>query len=222
LGAAGALSGDANSAVSFDGVNDLVSVGSAGLSGSFSLELWAFLAGPGSAGATSYATLLGYDGSHRLLWQTWPGSGKLLVQFDGNFFSSVSVSANAWHHVVYVFDGAAERFYVDGAAAGSHATTVPVWNQPFELGSYDGVDYLLKGRLDEVAVYGKALSAAQVGAHFAARAGSSACADITGASAQSYVPVQADVGSTLRVLVTASNTAGSASATSAPTAAVTP
>src|SRR3982750_4322133 len=148
-GGGGALSGDANSAVSFDGVNDLVSVGSPGLSGAFSLELWAFLAGPGSAGATSYATLLGYDGSHRVLWQTWPGSGKLLVQFDGNFFSSVSVSANAWHHVVYVFDGSAERFYVDGVAAGSHATTLPVWNQPFQLGSYDGADYMLKGRLDE-------------------------------------------------------------------------
>jgi hypothetical protein len=221
LGAAGALTGDANTAAGFDGVNDLVSLGNPGLTGPFSLELWAFLAGPGSTGATSYATLLGYDYTHRILWQTWPGSGQLLAQFDGNFFSS-SVSANTWHHVVYVFDGATERFYVDGSAAGSHPTTLPVWNAPFLLGSFESADYMLNGRLDEVAVYAKALSAAQVSGHFAARTGSSACADVAGATGQSYVPVQADVGATLRVVVTASNSAGSASATSAPTAAIAP
>jgi hypothetical protein len=188
------------------------------LTGAFSIELWAFLAGPGSTGATSYATLLGYDDTHRLLWQTWPGSGKLLAQFDGNFFSSSSVSGNAWHHIVYVFDGSAERFYVDGVAAGSHATTLPAWNTPFQLGSYDATNYMLNGRLDEVALYAKALSAAQVSSHFAARSGSSSCAVIAGANAQTYVPVQADVGATLRVVVTATNTAGSATATSAPTA----
>ncbi|HXG76564.1 MAG TPA: PQQ-dependent sugar dehydrogenase, partial [Gaiellaceae bacterium] len=47
------------------------------------------------------------------------------------------------------------------------------------------------------------------------------CADIQGANAQSYVLGAADVGSRLRVRVTASNTVGSASADSAPTAVVT-
>ena len=81
---------------------------------------------------------------------------------------------------------------------------------------------MLNGRLDEVAVYAKALSAAQVSGHFAARGGSSGCVDIAGATAQTYVPSQADVGATLRVAVNASNTAGSATATSAPTAAIAP
>jgi fibronectin type 3 domain-containing protein len=46
------------------------------------------------------------------------------------------------------------------------------------------------------------------------------CADIAGATSQSYTVVNADVGHTLRVRVTATNTAGSASATSDPTATV--
>jgi len=46
------------------------------------------------------------------------------------------------------------------------------------------------------------------------------CASIAGPIGQSYVLVSADVGSTIRVVVTASNSAGSASATSAQTAAV--
>jgi Concanavalin A-like lectin/glucanases superfamily len=169
LGAAGALTGDANTSVSLDGVDDAVSFANPNLSGPFSIELWAFLAGPGSSGALGYATLVGYDYTHRLLWQTY-GSNQLLAQFDGNFFSSTPVSANAWHHIVYSFDGTSERFYVDGQAAGVHATTLPVWNQPFRLGSFDaGPHYKLNGVLDEVALYGRALSAAEVQAHYANR-----------------------------------------------------
>ncbi|HKP19223.1 MAG TPA: GDSL-type esterase/lipase family protein [Gaiellaceae bacterium] len=47
--------------------------------------------------------------------------------------------------------------------------------------------------------------------------GGGGCADIPGATASSYTPVTADVGSTLRVAVTATNLGGSASATSNPT-----
>jgi len=48
------------------------------------------------------------------------------------------------------------------------------------------------------------------------------CAAIAGATAQAYALVAADVGSTLRVAVTASNAGGSASAESEPTAVVVP
>jgi acid phosphatase type 7 len=47
------------------------------------------------------------------------------------------------------------------------------------------------------------------------------CVDIAGASAASYVAQAADVGSTLRSVVTAANAAGSTAATSAPTGAIT-
>jgi len=47
------------------------------------------------------------------------------------------------------------------------------------------------------------------------------CADIVGANGQTYNPANADVGSTLRVHVTATNSAGSSAATSAATAPVT-
>src|SRR5204862_6948273 len=47
-----------------------------------------------------------------------------------------------------------------------------------------------------------------------------ACADIAGATSASYQLTASDVGKTLRVQVTASNTAGSANATSSATAAV--
>jgi hypothetical protein len=50
--------------------------------------------------------------------------------------------------------------------------------------------------------------------------GGAGCADIAGATAQTYVLAAADVGSTIRVVVTGTNGAGSTSATSAQTAVV--
>jgi Polysaccharide lyase len=52
-------------------------------------------------------------------------------------------------------------------------------------------------------------------------AGGGSCAPISGATAASYILTAADVGSTLRASVTASNSAGSTSASSDPTAVVT-
>ncbi len=125
--------------------------------GPFTIELWAFLKGSGSTGAVGYATLAGYDWTHRLLWST--GNGSLLAQFDGNFFSTASASLNAWHQIVYSFDGSAEHFYIDGVPAGSHPTTLPRWQSPFYLGAYDLNNYMFNGRLDDAAVYSKALTA---------------------------------------------------------------
>src|SRR5581483_11647622 len=48
------------------------------------------------------------------------------------------------------------------------------------------------------------------------------CADIAGATAQTYVLQAADIGTTLRVVVTGTNAGGSASATSAQTSLVQP
>ena len=48
------------------------------------------------------------------------------------------------------------------------------------------------------------------------------CLPITGATAESYRPVSADVGHSLKVFVTATSTAGTANATTVPTAAVSP
>ncbi len=207
-----------NTSVALDGATGAVSLPNPNLSGPFTIELWAFLKGSGSTGAVGYATLAGYDWTHRLLWST--GNGSLLAQFDGNFFSTASASLNAWHQIVYSFDGSAEHFYIDGVPAGSHPTTLPRWQSPFYLGAYDLNNYLFNGRLDDAAVYSKALT------------DGSGCLRITVpairvAARRSLVrrvrptaPVAADVGSTLQVSVTAQNSAGSAVAQSVPTGAV--
>ena len=56
--------------------------------------------------------------------------------------------------------------YVDGRPAGSHATAQPVWNRPFQIGAYGAKNYLFNGFVDDVALYGKALSASDIRSHY--------------------------------------------------------
>jgi Concanavalin A-like lectin/glucanases superfamily len=175
LGQPGALVGDADTSAAFGGVDGLVSIPNGGLpegGASFSLEAWTYCVGNSRTGAIGYGTIMGSgaDLNHRLLYNT--GNGQLLTQFDGDFHSTTNASPvlNAWHHVVYTFDSSAstERLYLDGGLAGAHTTTLPTWNASFDLGAYDAADYMWNGRLDEVAIYGTALSPGRVAAHFGA------------------------------------------------------
>ncbi len=70
------------------------------------------------------------------------------------------------------FDGSTARLYVNGALAGSTGATYALNTQrPLRMasGATDRApDYFLPGRVDEVAVYGSALAAARVQAHYTA------------------------------------------------------
>jgi hypothetical protein len=165
-GTVGAI-GEGDTSASFNGKAGYVQAPNLGLAGPFSIELWGFLRGRGGDGSFDtggYGTLLGYNFTHRLLWSTV--DRRMLAQFDGDFWSTVPVSLSAWHQIVYVFNGAVERFYVDRQPAGMHATTRPTWNQPFQIGAFGGSVYLFNGLIDDVAFYDHALSADEVSAHY--------------------------------------------------------
>ena len=74
------------------------------------------------------------------------------------------ISTGAWHHITYTFDGTTHRLYVDGTAGTSSTTTAPQTATPTQtyLGSYDGINEFLYGSLDDVRVYNRLLSAADV------------------------------------------------------------
>jgi PKD repeat protein len=177
LGAAGALTGDANTAVGFNGADEYVNVPftSALNPASFTVEAWAFVTG----GQGTYRSLVTsrdfasgnargyilYAGSNDR-WQFWTGSG------PWNVVEGPAVTLNQWTHVVGTFDGATARLYVNGTlVASSAAAYLANTLRPLRIasGNTDGpANYFLPGRVDEAAVYGSALSATRVQAHFAA------------------------------------------------------
>jgi hypothetical protein len=180
LGVAGALSGDSNTAVGFNGTNEYVNVPyTAALNpASFTVEAWAFVTGGqgtfrslvtsrdyAAGNARGYILYAGNDNN----WQLWTGNG------GWNVLDGPAVTLNQWTHLVGTYDGATMRLYVNGIlAASTSAGYLQNAQRPLRVasGNTDGAaDYFLPGSVDEVAVYGSALSDARVSAHFAAATG---------------------------------------------------
>jgi hypothetical protein len=82
---------------------------------------------------------------------------------DSNSVSGPAPAAQTWVHLVCVYDGAGIRLYRDGSLAGSlnGAAADFTGASAFYLGASAGTA-ALDGRLDEVAVYSRALTAAEV------------------------------------------------------------
>ena len=81
--------------------------------------------------------------------------------------ATATISANAFYHVAFTNDGAALRLYIDGQPAGSAATTLtPVTNtEPVVIGAESttlGIISFWKGLIDEVELYDRALSDAEI------------------------------------------------------------
>lgn len=170
-GAEGVLGGG-NPAVSFDGEEQFVLVpdsSSLDLGSAMTYEAWVKRASFG-------------DGGQRTIVDK--GSGSFLVRVDGDDHlllrvnsvanlaeSTTAIADEDWHHVVATVDGSTCKIYLDGADVTSPVGEgSAVANElPLVIGAVDGgTSGYFDGILDEVAVYGMALSAAQVEAHYEA------------------------------------------------------
>ncbi|MFP9060506.1 malectin domain-containing carbohydrate-binding protein [Natrialbaceae archaeon A-chndr2] len=99
---------------------------------------------------------------------------RLYVDIDGTsnrFASNTVLEEDRWYHVVVVYDGAAEetRLYVDGQldTTSQAVSSIPAYNSSLTIGELDtnrGAEF--NGRIDEVRLYDRALSTAEVGSLF--------------------------------------------------------
>ncbi|MGI5274205.1 LamG-like jellyroll fold domain-containing protein [Nonomuraea sp. CA-218870] len=97
--------------------------------------------------------------------------------------STGTVNDGQWHHVVLTVAGEDQTLYLDGQQAGTTTGAGTAWRTYATIGNGvtdpakspavpSGVQaFPLQGQMDEVALYGKPLTAAEVQAHYAARAG---------------------------------------------------
>jgi len=96
-----------------------------------------------------------------------------LFFFNGNerdelLIGKTKIERWEWHHLVYVREGAKVSVYLDGELEikGKAAVTLPpTVKQVFIGGRNDGYANF-EGRIDEAAVYGRALSAEEVRKHY--------------------------------------------------------
>jgi hypothetical protein len=174
LGAAGAILHDVNTAVTFNGTSEFVTVpyNAALNSAAFSVEIWAFPTGGagafrGAIGNRSGGVLgwILYAGDDNV-WQFWINDGGLA----GSMVAVVggTVTLNVWTHLVATFDGVTARLIINGVAVASATPTyTPNAEADLTIGlNEEGGTFYFPGKLDEAAVYGAALTEAQALAHY--------------------------------------------------------
>jgi hypothetical protein len=78
---------------------------------------------------------------------------------------------NTWHHVAFVYDGAAGKIYIDGRLDASQPLTgnIQTNNQPVRIGAWGTLygcggtpNRFFYGKIDEVAVYQIALAQEEI------------------------------------------------------------
>jgi len=92
-----------------------------------------------------------------------PGGG---VNVGGHkeVFSNTRLPTNTWSHVAVTWNGATLRLYVNGVQVASRAVagTLPTTSNPLRIGGNANWGEYFAGAIDEVRVYNRALSAAEV------------------------------------------------------------
>jgi hypothetical protein len=223
LGQPGALNGDSDTAVRFQPSTGGVDIpGSASLNygDNVTYEVWLkLLALPPSGTTGNIMSKSSGTAAFRVL-----PTGQLMLRKSGATDiagSTVNLSVdNSFHYIVMTKNGPSVHIYVDGVDVTGPVSNLTLTNNTADLAISHhpfGTSDALNAVVDEAAVYSHALTAGQVASHYAAGTSGGGCVNISGATGQSYTIASGDVGSAMRVVVTASNSGGSSTANSAQT-----
>ena len=168
-GATRTTTGKFGSALTFDGVNDLVTVAdsaSLDLTNRATLEAWVNPTALGSA----WRTALLKEQAGQLVYALYANndfsrpSGHLYT--TGDLFASGTspLPLNTWSHLAMTWDGTTQRIFVNGAQVGSAAVGGTLVNSAGALrfGGNNVWAEWFAGRLDEIRVYDRALTQSEL------------------------------------------------------------
>lgn len=114
-------------------------------------------------GAPSYQIQFKSDGTVQCFLQQSDGTNNAVQ-------STATVNDGTWHHIAFVDYGSGAELFVDGASEGTSATSVGTVDPPGALGIgadvQNAADYFA-GSIDDLRLYGRALSKPEVDALYA-------------------------------------------------------
>jgi len=165
-GAPAYVPGQVGSALAFDGVDDSVVTNQSLLSGlaEFTLAGWVSAGNPEASRIGLYGqndcVEFGFDAGNIAVWTAGGG------QWVGTEWTFADLT---WHHAAVVGDGTDLRIYLDGQLMEAGGTAVSNYGSSsygFNIGGsgvWDASGNWFSGQIDEVRVYSRALSQAEVG-----------------------------------------------------------
>ena len=168
-GATRTTSGRNGRALSFDGVNDMVTVADAAaldLTTGMTLEAWVYPTAGGSQWRTGVIKEAPGDLAYSLYVRDGNGRPATWVTTSGNqnATGNTALPTNAWSHVASTYDGSQLRLFVGGTQVASRLLTGALLtsNGPLRMGGNTVWNEWLAGRMDDVRIYNRALSASEI------------------------------------------------------------
>ncbi len=172
-GATWSASGRYGGALSFDGVNDWVTVNDTAaldLTTGLTIEAWVNPSAVSSwrgvvtkerPGGLAYA-LYGTNGAAR-------PAGFVDIGGEVEIGATAALTADVWTHVAITYDGATLRIFVNGTQVATRAQTGAIVTStgPLRIGGNGVWGEFFQGRIDELRVYSRALAAAEIQADMA-------------------------------------------------------
>jgi hypothetical protein len=183
-------------ALAFDGVKTYVNVPHADALNAYPLTIAAWIKTGATTGVAAIVnkfvagTANGYqlflDNGRLCAWYLRDASN---VVYDGTecTLATAGFADNQWHHVAVVVDAAGGRLYVDGIQRATRGWTgvpgAPTTTQPLRIADYAGAaGAVFSGLIDDVRIYSRALSAAEISS-FASAGGSATAPPVSSAIA---------------------------------------
>jgi hypothetical protein len=167
-GAAWTTQGRFGNALSFNGISEWVTVNSTGLlnlTTGMTVEAWVF-----PTATTGVREILIKEGSnvdiYNLYARNWRGlpESNVFVGGSNRVAEGPALPLNAWTHVAGTYDGTTLRLYINGVQAASTAISGSITTStgPLRIGGNSMWGEYFQGRIDEVRIYNRALSQAEI------------------------------------------------------------
>src|SRR5437762_6304513 len=209
-GATWTTAGRYGSALTFDGTTAKVTAPNAaslGLTTGMTLEAWVYP----TVAPTGWRAVIdkNVDGYYLMASSgpnNRPAVGGTWTAGNQNLAAPSALAVNTWTHLAATFDGAMVRLYVNGVQVASQAQATPLRTTTgtLQIGadSYAGENFA--GRIDEVRIYNRALTAAEIQTDMNTAVGSAPTPDTQAPTAPGTLTATAASGSQINLSWTAS------------------
>jgi len=147
--------GKRGNALNFDGVDDKVSFSGVALTNTNTVAMWIYPTDLNIQGS-AFGTLFSQDTTNGLFYRF---GGNTIRYISSGADSNTSITANTWHHVAVTSNAGSVTYYLDGVADGTASGATGYTAD--SMGSDTNLD-TFDGKIDEVRVYNRVLTAAEV------------------------------------------------------------